>query len=114
MKPTEIRNQPFPCIECIVVARCINRERVQCRELRNYLVGKDEPQRSIGLNKYITLFKCDGMTILNNTDLNNTEYLIIKVYKTTGKSVSPYYYVISEPSGLHVQIIPKVVMKDRQ
>jgi hypothetical protein len=95
----------FPCEECLVVAACINKERVQCRELRSYLVGKEEPQRSIGLKNYIRLFKCDGATTLDDI-----QYLVIKAHKSRGKAF-PYYYYIIERSGLYVILRKESVMR---
>ena len=98
--------QKFPCKECLVMPLCINKERVICKKLRYYLIGKEEPQRSIKIRTYTTLFKCDGATTMDDD-----QYSIIKVYKKGPFKSKPEYYVIKKANQADIRVNKKYVMR---
>lgn len=87
------------------MAICINRSRVECKGLSDYIKGKIEPQRSYGIQQYMTLFKCDGITTQKVY-----QHLLVKAYRSLGKHAESYFYA-TEESGLRVMIKSDSVLR---
>ena len=95
----------IPCKKCITMAICINKSRVECKILSDYIKGKVEPQKSYGIQSYMTLFQCDGITTQKVYN-----HLLVKAYRSRGEHAESYFYA-TEENGLRVMIKSDSVLR---